>query len=36
MLAVAYTAEGPPMPDRSRVMTHTKTDTLALQAGGWV
>jgi len=26
---------GPPMPDRSRVMTQTKRDTLALQVGGW-
>ena len=27
---------GPPMPDRSRVMTQMKRDTLVLQAGGWV
>jgi len=26
---------GPPMPDRSRVMTQTKRDTLVLQVGGW-
>jgi hypothetical protein len=26
---------GPPMPDRSRVMTQTKRDTLVLQAGGF-
>jgi len=25
---------GPPMPDRSRVMTQTKRDTLVLQVGG--
>jgi hypothetical protein len=25
---------GPPMPDRSRVMTQTKSDTLVLQVGG--
>ena len=25
---------GPPIPDRSRVMTQTKRDTLALQVGG--
>jgi hypothetical protein len=25
---------GPPMPDRSRVMTQTKKDTLVLQVGG--
>jgi hypothetical protein len=25
---------GPPMPDRSRVMTKTKRDTLVLQVGG--
>jgi hypothetical protein len=34
--AVAYaTGRAPPMPDRSRVMTQTKRDTLALQVGGW-
>jgi hypothetical protein len=26
---------GPPMPDRSRVMTQTKRDTLVLQVGVW-
>ena len=26
---------GPQIPDRSRAMTQTKSDTLALQAGGW-
>jgi len=26
---------GPPMPDRSRVMTQTKMDTEVLQAGVW-
>ena len=26
---------GPLMPDRSRVMTQTKRDTLALEVGGW-
>jgi len=26
---------GSPMPDRSNVMTQTKRDALALQAGGW-
>jgi hypothetical protein len=31
MLAVAYAMVGPPMPDRSRVMTQTKRDTLVLQ-----
>jgi len=27
---------GPPMPDRSRVMTQMKRDTLVLQVGDWV
>jgi len=35
MLAVAYLLVGPSMPDRSRVMTQTKRDTLVLQVGGW-
>jgi hypothetical protein len=26
---------GPPMPDRLRVMTRTKSDNPALQVGGW-
>jgi len=26
---------GSPMPDRSKVMTQTTRDVLALQAGGW-
>jgi len=26
---------GPPMPDRSNVMTQSKRDALALQVGGW-
>ena len=26
---------GSPMPDRSKAMTQTKRDTLALQVGGW-
>jgi hypothetical protein len=26
---------GPPIPDRSRVMTQTKRDTLVLQVGGF-
>ena len=26
---------GPPMPDRSRVMTQTKRDTMVLQVGGF-
>jgi len=30
MLVVA-----PPMPDRSRVMTQTKRDTLVFQVAGW-
>jgi hypothetical protein len=34
MLAVAYATGRAPMPDRSRVMTQTKRDTLVLQVGG--
>jgi hypothetical protein len=36
-LAVVYACMllvGPPMPDRSRVMTQTKRDTMVLQVGG--
>jgi hypothetical protein len=30
----SYAMVGPPMPDRSRVITQTKRDTLVLQVGG--
>ena len=36
MLAIVELLIGPPMPDRSKVMTQTKGDTLVLQVGGWV
>jgi len=32
-MAVAYLLVGPPMSDRSKVMTNTKRDTLALWLG---
>ena len=35
MLAVAKLLVGSPMPDRSKVMTQTKRDTLVLQVGSW-
>ena len=35
MQAVALLQVGPPMPDRSNVMTQTQRDTLLLQFGGW-
>jgi hypothetical protein len=35
MPAVVKLSEGPPMPNRSRVMAESKSDTLVLQAGGW-
>jgi hypothetical protein len=37
MLAVAYATVGPSLPDRSRVMTQTKRNTLVLQVRclGW-
>jgi hypothetical protein len=35
MPAVALLPEGSPKPDRSRVMTQTKRDTLVLQVGSW-
>jgi hypothetical protein len=35
MPAVAYLLAGLPMPDRSKMMTQTKRDTLVLQVGGW-
>jgi hypothetical protein len=35
MLAVVMLSVVPPMPDRSRVMTQTKRDTLVLQVGGF-
>ena len=35
MLAVGYATGRAPMPDRSRVMTQKKRDTLILQAWGW-
>jgi hypothetical protein len=36
VLVVVWLLLGPPMPDRSKVMTQTKRDTLVLQVGGWV
>ena len=36
VLVVAWLLVEPPMPDRSKVMTQTKRDTLVLQVGGWV
>jgi hypothetical protein len=33
--AVAKLLAGSPKPDRSKVMTQTKRDTLVLQVGGW-
>ena len=33
MPAVALLLVGPPLPDRLKVMTHTKRDTLVLQVG---
>jgi hypothetical protein len=35
MPAVALLLVGPPLPDRSKVMTHTKRDPLVLQVGGY-
>jgi hypothetical protein len=35
MPAVAWLLAGPPMPDRSKVVTQVKRDTLVLQVGGW-
>jgi hypothetical protein len=32
---VAWLLAGSPKPDRSKVMTQTKSDTLVLQVGGW-
>jgi hypothetical protein len=35
MPAVALLLEAPPLPDRSKVMTQIKRDTLVLQVGGY-
>jgi len=35
VVAVALLLAGPPMMDRSKVMTQTKRDILVLQVGGW-
>jgi hypothetical protein len=35
LLVVAQLLVGPPMPDRSNLMTQTKRDIVFLQVGGW-